>query len=439
MMIGKPQGTADEYSKGLINEKFVKNPGVGVGKPAQVGKDGTVKTVTPIDPKDEIERIGRVKKVDMQCSEVLVKDMDFASTISDSKQFESMVLGEGEVIKASIRCVAIQGMPATGGGEFVGQGLFILSEKGGKNRLHFAMYESHASFDAEERWMEQVHGCCCCKTSSKDIYSQYRSIRDQRLIFTTLPISDNLFDVYGSMMDTAQLAVVFGSKSSQACCWGCCACNCCKCPTCCPGCPSLFSCFARESEGFWSKQTRRHPVLETLTRKVKQSSEPATHKFPTIQPVTDKERKVQKMDKMHMINFMYLNQGTAQQCIIYANPDESAMKVVRFAATLGNLTSLQASLRAPAQHSMKKAGGHGFDKKTDSKNAAPTSRLDKKTETCSKRWKGRCCCCFKLLKKHGPGALKGLSEGGLPDLDSLELPDVDLEGQVKDLEDAIYE
>lgn len=107
-------------------------------------------------------------------------------------------------------------MPVTGGKrEILGKGLLVLTELDGQNRLRFAMYESRADFDAEEVWSEQKSGFCCCKKVFHKVFANYHCNHSQSLIFTTLPISNNIFDVYGSMKDTAQLGADFGGNSSK--------------------------------------------------------------------------------------------------------------------------------------------------------------------------------------------------------------------------------
>jgi hypothetical protein len=389
-MFGKPQGGDDEYTEGFLNESFVVKPGKVPGQEDHPkNQKGKVTPETPVSDEDIQERTKRVKKVDAKCAETLVKDTDFSTTVKNNSEFESLVLGKGEVVKASISCVAIRGMPACGGHEeFMGEGLLVLSELDGMNRLHFAMYESTAEFDAEEVWKEQVSGWCCCKKYSHTVFADYQCVRSQALTFTTLPITNNIFDVYGSMVDTSKLSVYFGGdskKPEKSCCKGCCSacslCWQCRCRDCC--CILYGMCCPKheKNEGAWAKRTFMKPVLQRMLEHHTSSEEDATYRFPKIEAISDKEKHTGSLEKVHIINFKVLSSDATHMnpCVVFASPDEPALKVAKFAAALGSLTSKQG---APSQATMggKLDGG---------------MRLDFSPSAGPKTWRKRCCaaCC----------------------------------------------
>lgn len=388
-MFGKPQGGDDEYTEGFLNESFVVNPGKVPGQEEEKKNQKVAPEAAQSDEEIQ-ERTKRVKKVDAKCAEALVKDTDFSTTVKNSSEFESLVLGKGEVVKASISCVAIRGMPACGGHEeFMGDGLLVLSELDGMNRLHFAMYESTAEFDAEEVWTEQVSGWCCCKKYSHTVFADYQCVRSQALTFTTLPIGNNIFDVYGSMVDTSKLNVYFGGdskKPSNSCCKGCCTacCLCCQCK--CRDCFSILCGMCckkhQKSEGAWAKRTAMKPVLQRMLEHNTSSEESATYQFPKIEAISDKEKHTGSLEKVHVINFKVLSADGERinPCVVFASPDEPALKVAKFAAALGSLTSKQG---APRQATM----GGGMDS---------GMRLDftpsKGPKTCKSRCLACCCC-----------------------------------------------
>lgn len=356
-MFGKPRGSSAEYDGEVISERFVTNPG-------KVGDE--IKVAPEIVAGDLQERIRRVTGADAACHNALVRDMDFSTTVNDTAVFESALLSKGETVVASIQCVAIRGMPnADPEREFTGKGVLVLTELAGKNRVHFAMHESCASFEAAEVWTEQVSGCLCCKRRSHTVSADYGSRHSQALTFTTLPISGNLFDVYGSMVDTAELDVHFGGSSARPggkCCQG----GCCPCAFCC--CPLLVCCMTcckgrEKQEGIWEKQTALKPKLQRMLESSLEEVQMATYKFPDIAPISDKEERKQKIEKVHTVNFLYPATGQGLvACEVFASPEEPAVRVARFTASLGALSALEAA--APRQKQMgdgpEEVAGAGF-------------------------------------------------------------------------------
>lgn len=138
----------------------------------------------------------------------------------------------------------------------------------------------------------------------------------------------------------------------------------------------------------WQKQTSMQPVLQQMLGTTTTSTETSTYKFPGLESIINKEDRNSKLEKVHVINFRVLStdRRRLEPCMVWASPEEPALKVAKFAASLGSLTPTQG---APSQESMPTSVGRGV-----SMSMGMGMGLSGKSGRCA-----RCkpCCCGRCL------------------------------------------
>lgn len=321
-------GTMDKHSNMVVNAKFIDSQCLGEFPDAH-----------------KRDRFARVSEVDQSCRQAMVSEgCAFADTVNEIEQF----LPTGQSIKNSLKIIATRNLPS---GEqhatAVGSGWLVITvAEDGSARLHILMSTEDASFDAEEVWLQQTSGCFCCPTRKRQVRARYGSSHSQSLQVTTL---NCLFSPSSHLVDSSDLDVYFGDgskpKPQQAIR---------RLPS---GTRTETGCLWPTKQGMWKKEVSFQQDLQKMLEKSLVSvNDQVAYKFPDIESVEDREERCQRTSRHRVVTFQYVSpESVLEDFEAWASPEESLLKVMKFAMSL----SLLCTEISPPEHVDRPSGGIG--------------------------------------------------------------------------------